>query len=111
MAPPSRQARRKAERAAAKRAPGAAASGGSGAAGGAAAARPNVNVTPLGEWTTQTENPNELFDRLGMVTLQRRANDGDGEAQVRVAAARPVPPLPGLSPRRLSRRWRYFSYL
>ena len=54
--PPSRQERRKAERDAAKRAPGQA--GAAGAAGAAAAlANLNVNVDPLGDWTTQTANP------------------------------------------------------
>jgi len=51
---PSRQERRKAERDAAKRAPGQAGAGG---AGGAAAAGAHVNVTPLGDWTTQAEDP------------------------------------------------------
>jgi hypothetical protein len=54
---PSRQERRKAERDAAKRAP---ATTGAAGAGGAAAARAgvNVNVNPLGDWTTQTADPN-----------------------------------------------------
>ena len=47
---PSRQERRKAERDAAKRAP--AKTGAGGAAAGA-----NVNVIPLGDWTTQAEDP------------------------------------------------------
>ena len=52
--PPSRQERRKAEREAAKRAP-----SNAGAAGdaGAAAALANLNVNPLGHWTTQAEDP------------------------------------------------------
>jgi len=41
---PSRQERRRAERDAAKRAP-------------AKAALADVNVIPLGDWTTQTEDP------------------------------------------------------
>ena len=49
---PSRQERRKAERDAAKRAPRAGAAG----AAGAAAALANLNVNPLGDWTTQAED-------------------------------------------------------
>jgi hypothetical protein len=91
--PPSRQERRKAEREAAKRAParagaagaaganqGAArvAGGNQGAAGaaGAAAALANlrVNVTPpLGDWTTQAEDPNPLFHALGRPMVKQRA--------------------------------------
>jgi len=48
---PSRQERRKAERDAAKRAPAKA------GAAGAAAALANLNVNPLGDWTTQAEDP------------------------------------------------------
>ena len=51
---PSRQERRKAERDAAKRAP---AQAGAGGAAGAAAALANLNVDPLGDWTTQAEDP------------------------------------------------------
>jgi len=51
---PSRQQRRKAERDAAKRAP---AKTGIGEGAGAAAAGANVNVVPLGDWTTQAEDP------------------------------------------------------
>ena len=51
---PSRQERRKAERDAAKRAP---ARAGAGGAGGVAAALANLNVNPLGDWTTQAEDP------------------------------------------------------
>ena len=51
---PARQERRKAERDAAKRAP--AQAGAAGAAGGAAALA-NLNVNPLGDWTTQAEDP------------------------------------------------------
>jgi len=52
--PPSRQERHKAERDASKRAPSRA-----GAAGAreAAAALANFNVNPLGDWTTQAEDP------------------------------------------------------
>jgi hypothetical protein len=69
---PSRQERRKAERDAAKRAPGQA-----GAAGGAAAARANVNTNPVGDWTTQTEDPNLLFRALGAEIVKQRAGAGD----------------------------------
>ena len=51
--PLSRQERRKAERDAAKRAPRAGAAG----AAGAAAALADLNVNAVGDWTTQTENP------------------------------------------------------
>jgi hypothetical protein len=54
---PSRQERRKAERTAAKRAPAQAGAGGAGGAAGAAAALANINVIPLGDWTTQAEDP------------------------------------------------------
>ena len=89
--PPSRQERRKAERDAAKRAP--ARAGAAGAAGanqdaagvaGAAAALANLNVNvnpPLGDWTTQEEDPNELFDALGPQMVRQRAVAGDREAQ------------------------------
>ena len=52
--PPSRQERRKAERDAAKRTP---ARAGAAGAAGAAAALANLNVTPLGDWTTQAKDP------------------------------------------------------
>ena len=51
---PSRQERRKAERAAAKRAPAQAEASG---AAGATAALANLRVDQGGDWTTQTENP------------------------------------------------------
>ena len=57
---PSRQERRKAERDASKRAPaksGAGGAAGAGGAEGAAAALANLNVNPLGDWTTQAEDP------------------------------------------------------
>ena len=77
---PSRQDRRKAERDAAKRAPGQAGAGG--AAGAAAAlANLNVNVNPVGDWTTQESNPIALFRALGANTLKQRANAGDRAAQ------------------------------
>jgi hypothetical protein len=62
--PPSRQERRKAERDAAKRASVQAAAAGAAETGGAAAAAPpnaNVNVY-LGDWTTQSKNP-EVWPR------------------------------------------------
>jgi len=55
---PSRQERRKAERDAAKRAPGQTGAAGAAGATGAAAALANLNVNPLGDWTTQTADPN-----------------------------------------------------
>jgi len=79
--PPSRQERRKAERDAAK-AP--AKSGAGGAAGAAAAARTNVNVNPVGDWTTQTEDPNVMFRALGSPGVQQMAAAGDGAAQYRL---------------------------
>jgi len=71
---PSRQERRKAERDAAKRAP---AKAGAVDAGGAAAARANVQVTPLGDWSTQTEDSAQL----GAKILEQKADEGDAEAQ------------------------------
>jgi hypothetical protein len=73
---PSRQERRKAERAAAKRAP---AKAGAAGAGGAAATGENVN--PVGDWTTQAEDPLVLFRAIGSETLKQRASAGDREAQ------------------------------
>jgi hypothetical protein len=91
---PSRQERRKAERDAAKRAParaGAAGAAGAnqGAAGAAAAAAAaaalaNLHVNanpPLGDWTTQAEDPNALFHALGPQMVQRKADAGDRDAQ------------------------------
>jgi hypothetical protein len=52
--PPSRQARRRAERVAAKRAPADVAAAGS---AGAAAALAKINVHPLGGWETQVQDP------------------------------------------------------
>ena len=72
---PSRQERRKAERDAAKRAPAQA------GAAGAAAARANVNVTQLGNWTTQAADPYVLLNALGAETVKQRAGEGDREAQ------------------------------
>jgi hypothetical protein len=71
----SRQERRKAERDAAKRAPAKA------GAAAAAAAPTTVNVTPLGDWTTQNEDPTMLFRGLGDEIVEQRAGAGDGEAQ------------------------------
>jgi hypothetical protein len=64
--PPSRQERRKAERDAAKRAP---------VQAGAASANPR------GDWTTQTDDPRVLLRALGAEALQRRAGEGDRDAQ------------------------------
>ena len=74
--PPSRQERRKAERAAAKRAPAQAAD-----AAVAAAALANLTVNPLGDWTTQAENPMALLDALGAAVVKRMAYAGDREAR------------------------------
>ena len=67
--------RRKAERDAAKRAPGQA------GAGESAAARANVNMNPVGDWTTQTEDLGVLFRTLGTEIVELRASAGDREAQ------------------------------
>ena len=70
---PSRQERRKAERAAAKRAP--AQTGAVGAAG-AAAALANVNLNsrePDGDWTTQSKVPTALLEALGATVVKRMA--------------------------------------
>jgi len=79
---PSRQERRKGERDAAKRAPAQArATGAAGAAVAAAAlANLNMNVKPVGDWTTQAANSN-LFRALGPEMVKRRAAEGDMEAQ------------------------------
>jgi len=70
--PPSRQERRKAERAATK----------AGAAGAAAAlGNLNLSVTPLGDWTTQSEDPTELIRTLGPEQVKHKATAGDGHAQ------------------------------
>jgi TPR repeat protein len=93
--PPSRQERRKAERDAAKRA--SARAGAAGAAGanqestGAAAALANFNVNvtpPLGDWTTQAEDPNSLIQRVGAVNVKRRSDAGDREAQYSLGSGR-----------------------
>ena len=94
---PTRQERRKAERAAAKRAPaeatsaGAAGAGGAGGDAAAAAAREHVNVKPLGDWKTQTEDPSVFFEVLGGlnapgvgVMMARKADAGDRAAQYSV---------------------------
>ena len=41
----------------------------------------NVNVNPLGDWTTQAQNPNALRESLGFGVVERMAAAGDGEAQ------------------------------
>ena len=82
----SRQERRKAERDAAKRAPAQAGAGGAaGAAGaggvGAARADVNVNVNPVGDWTTQTENFLAVFATLTPIAVKWKADEGDRNAQ------------------------------
>ena len=97
----SRQERRKAERDAAKRAPaqagavdaggamgacgvvgdgGAMGAGRAVGAGGAADAEANVNMDPVGEWTTQAADPNALR-ALGVDVVKQKAAAGDREAQ------------------------------
>ena len=70
--PPSRQERRKAERAAAKRAPAQA------RAAKAAAALANVALKPLGDWTTQSEDPMRMFKALGYHALQQKVDATGG---------------------------------
>jgi len=73
--PPSRQERRKAERAAAKRAPveaGVARAAGAAGAAGAAAALGNLHVNPVDDWTTQAEDP---------AAVKRKVGEGDREAR------------------------------
>jgi len=72
---PSRQERRRAERDASKRAPAQA------GALGAAAARADVNVNPVGDWTTQASDPFVLFRTAGANIVKQRAGAGDREAQ------------------------------
>jgi hypothetical protein len=74
---PSRQERRRAERDAAKRAP---VQAGAAGAGGAAAARVNVVTSPVGDWTTQAEDPIALFRALGPDIVKQNAAAGDREA-------------------------------
>jgi hypothetical protein len=74
---PSRQERRRAARDAAKRAPGARAAG----AAGAAAALADVNMNPVGDWTTETADPYVLFEAVGAEIVNRRAADGDRDGQ------------------------------
>ena len=79
---PSRQERRKAERDAAKRASAQAGAAGAGGSGGAAAARANVNMNPVGDWTTQAEDPGVLFRAHGdEISVKQRVSAGDREAQ------------------------------
>jgi len=61
---------------AAKRAPAKA-----GAAGTGEAANVNVNVNPVGDWTTQAEDPGALIRALGGEIVRQRAAEGDREAQ------------------------------
>jgi len=78
--PQSRQERRRDERDAAKRAPRAGAAGAAGATG-AAAALANLNVSPVDDWTTQTEDPWVLVRALGAEVVKRRAGEGERDAQ------------------------------
>ena len=57
--------------------------GGAGARGaaGAAADLANLNVNPLGDWSTQAEDPQALFGALSLAVVRRRAAAGDREAQ------------------------------
>lgn len=64
--PPSRQERRKAERAAAKRAPA--------QSRGTKTAAALANVKPLGDWTTQSEDPMQMFKALGYHALQQKVD-------------------------------------
>jgi len=69
----SRQERRKAERDAAKRAP-----PGQAGATAAAAAAANVNPrNPVGDWTTQAEDPDALLRAMGGNIVRQRAAEGD----------------------------------
>ena len=74
---PSRQERRKTERDAAK----ALAKAGAAGAAGATAALANLNVNPLGDWTTQTEDHSVLFQALGPQVVIQMAAQGDRGAQ------------------------------
>jgi hypothetical protein len=98
---PSGKKQRKAGKDAEKAAK-AGAAGASGAAG-AAAALANVNVTPLGDWETQTEDATLLCRSLGREGVTQRAAAGDAEAQWSLAGCLPAnehttdvesPPLP-----------------
>jgi len=71
------QERRRAERDAAKRAP---AQAGAAGATVAAAALANVNLNPLGHWTTQAED-HFAFRAIGAENVKRMAGEGDGGAQ------------------------------
>jgi len=78
---PSRQECRKAGRDAAKRAPSQAGAAGAGGAGGAATPRANLNMNPVGDWTTQAEDPWLLLETLGDEVVKRKAGAGDREAR------------------------------
>jgi hypothetical protein len=41
----------------------------------------NVNVNPVGDWTTQAGDPLVLFRALGPEIVKKRAAEGDREAQ------------------------------
>ena len=46
----------------------------------AAASRSNVNVPPLGDWSTQTQDPWVLLDAVGAEVVRQRGEAGDMEA-------------------------------
>ena len=73
---PSRQERRKEVRDAAKRAPARA-----GATGDAGAAPARANANTLGDWKTQGEDAQLLFEAHGAWVVKQRADAGDQEAQ------------------------------
>jgi len=99
---PSRQERRAAARDASRHAPARAAAG----AAGAAAALANFNVIPLGDWSTQAEDPMALVKSLGARVVNERAAAGDGEAQysrgclIRAEAGRETQSLSGAAGRK-----------
>jgi len=41
----------------------------------------DVNVNPLGDWTTQQGNPHVTLRALGVEIVKQKADDGDREAQ------------------------------
>ena len=102
--PPSRQERRKTERAAAKRAPRAGAAG----AAGAAAALANLNVNAGGDWKTQAEDPYvgpggyKLADIALLALLATSYNGCQSTQATRIQSA--VNDVPGPTPRRCLKR-------
>jgi hypothetical protein len=67
------------QRDAAKRAPGQAGAAGAAGAAGVAAALANLNVdmNPVGDWTTQARDRYDLFAAIGGEMVKRRADAGD----------------------------------